>query len=139
VADILIIDKGGSLVQTLRRATEGMPVRLRKAGAEADALTAARSRPALVFVRTGGWSPGEVPRLIRRMRGRGPGLPVAVVASGASTAEELTHRRLGILCYLQEPVSCRLVREVVRGAISLGPAPAPPAEVGKGASQTGSH
>lgn len=120
--EILIVDKDMNLAASLVRATDTRHIRVDVAQTEADALAAMRAEPALVFVRTRGWRAEEIERLIGRIRSREPSVPVAVIASGGSAADEVSLRRLGILCYLQEPVSTHLVREVVRGAASWGSA-----------------
>ncbi len=128
--EILVIERSGNLATALRRATEGMPVRVRLAGDGGNALGEGRSGPALAFVGTQGWRLEELERLIRHLRARRPAVPVAVVASAASAAQEVSLRRLGILCYLQTPLGAPLVRQVVRGAVRSRLGPRPPADGG---------
>jgi len=125
VMKILIVDKDMHLAESVVRATDTRQVRVDVVQTEADALASMRDETALVFVRTRGWRAEEVKRLIGRIGSREPAVPVAVIASGGTVADEVSLRRLGILCYLQEPVSTDLVREVVCGAASLGSALGP--------------
>jgi len=122
VIKILIVDKDMNLAASVVRAMDTRQIRVDVAQTEVDALAAMRAEPALVFVRTRGWRAEEIKRLIGRIRSREPAVLVAVIASGGSADDEVSLRRLGILCYLQEPVSTDLVQEVVRGAASLGSA-----------------
>lgn len=124
-ARILVVDKETDFPKALARAVASESCEIEVAPTDAAALAAAKGEPAVVFVRISGGVRAAA-RLVGRLRARHPTVPVACVAADPSGRHEITLRRKGILCYLQEPVDERILRQVVRGAACAHGAAATP-------------
>ena len=112
---ILVVDRETDFPKALARAVASESCAIEVASTESAALAATRAEPALVFIRIAG-EVRAAARLVGRLRARHPTVPIACVAADPGGRGEVTLRRKGILCYLQEPVDERILRQVVRGA-----------------------
>jgi DNA-binding response OmpR family regulator len=115
VGRILIVDTDANLAAAVRRALGDAAAAVRRVETLEEASTAPSRPTELVFLRTGPDQP-RAAAFLEPLRLAMPSVPVVIVASQPSPGEEIALRRQGILCYLAEPVSDGLLRQVLSSA-----------------------